>query len=77
MRLVEIHVHRVWVVAFRTSNKFGRRLLFEGLNKLIHAYVHFKFCLDLVEILDRHTGKVAYGRVRVLGQQRCGLASQM
>ena len=72
MRLVEIHVHRVRVVAQRTSDKFGRRLLFEGLNKLIHAYVRFELGFNSMEVVQRDTSKVVYVFITVFGIQcRC------
>ena len=57
------------------ANQLGHRIPVGVLHKLIDVHIYFEFGLNLVDILDRHTCKVANGRVRVLGIQRCGLAS--
>ena len=77
MRLIEIHVHRVRVVAQRTSDKFGRLRLFERLDKLIHAYVRFELGFNSIEVVQRDTSKVMYVFITLFGiQVRC-FASQM
>ena len=65
------------VVAQRTSDKFGRRLLFEGLNKLIHAYVRFELGFKSIEVDQRDTSKVMYVFVTVFGIQCRFFASQL
>ena len=69
MRLVDIIVHRVGVVAQRTSNKFGRLRLFKGPDKLIHAYVRFELGFNSIEVVQRDTSKVMYVFITAFGLQ--------
>ena len=74
---MKIRVHRLLVLSRRSTNQLSRRLPIIDLHKLIDDHVGFELAFNLVEVIERDTGKVVYGRVRVLGIQRCGLASQV
>ena len=66
MGLVKMYVHRLWVLSRRSSDELGHCLPIGGLHKLIDDNVGFELGLNLVDVLDRDTGKVVYGYVRVL-----------
>ena len=74
---MKIRVHRLLVLSRRSTNQLSHRLPIIDLHKLIDDHVGFELAFNLVEVIERDTGKVVYGRVRVLGIQRCGLASQV
>ena len=55
---MKIHVHRLLVLSRRSTNQLSHRLPIIDLHKLIDDHVGFELAFNLVEVIERDTGKV-------------------